>query len=794
MKSIRYIFRRYKLAFSLNLLGLVLALAGCYVLLTQIHFIDSYNQDIKGHENIYRLYCNGIFNNDWSTTFSRPYLEKFKACPQVESVGFLRDYDDLQLDKDGSIINIEAYLCNDDLLSTVNAELLCGSFFSPNANNGVLIPASLSEKYFGTTLSVGKALKLSSGKTLNVEGVYRDFPSNSVIANAVYLNMGDENINELSNWNYKAFVRLTPGTQVNSFEKALKKQMKELLSEQYQDLPPEYAQYADEIQKKVNETLKRISITAMPLSQTYLQGHDPETDKGNLTTLYILRMAVLLLILMALINFTNFSTALSPIRMRSINTRKVMGESTRSLRMTLVGEGIAMGLTAFALAMCMVYCLGLWKFAGQYTLGSIKLQANLPLVLYTALLSVAIGILGTLYSAYYVTSFQPAWVFKGNFGLSVHGRMLRQILIGVQFVLSFTLVLFVGITYCQSRFINQSDYGYAKDNLLFGDVGYMPKEQKEALRSELEKIVGVESVGYSGFKLGLYDKCMVWERGKDDKTYYMNVIPVDWKMLRTCGIRIVEGRDFKECDGDVYIINENMKKRYPEIEMDKPLLENDLTVVGVCQNFRAFSTRIDNNHTPVTFVIFGKQYADWGDPTQFIYIRISSHSDKQDIRKKVNNVLQSFAKDATPPELKFMSECMEETYHDEIRFIRQIEASTLLLLAIAIIGVFCLTMFETEYRRKEIAIRKVMGSSIAEILLLFIKRYTLPLVVSFLVAAPLGYYLCEQWLQNFAERTVIHWWIFPFTFIIVSLIVILTVIIQSWRVATMNPIDCIKTE
>ncbi len=103
-------------------------------------------------------------------------------------------------------------------------------------------------------------------------------------------------------------------------------------------------------------------------------------------------------------------------------------------------------------------------------------------------------------------------------------------------------------------------------------------------------------------------------------------------------------------------------------------------------------------------------------------------------------------------------------------------------------------MFETEYRRKEIAIRKVMGSSIAEILLLFIKRYTLPLVVSFLVAAPLGYYLCERWLQNFAERTVIYWWIFPLTFIIVSLIVVLTVIIQSWRVATMNPIDCIKTE
>lgn len=137
--------------------------------------------------------------------------------------------------------------------------------------------------------------------------------------------------------------------------------------------------------------------------------------------------------------------------------------------------------------------------------------------------------------------------------------------------------------------------------------------------------MGVESVGYSGFKLGLYDNCMTWERGKDDKTYYMKVIPVDWKMLRTCGIKIVEGRDFKECDGDVYIINENMKKRYPEIEMDKPLLENDLTVVGVCQNFRAFSTRIDNNHTPVTFVILASNMPI-GVPRHSLFTSASAHT------------------------------------------------------------------------------------------------------------------------------------------------------------------------
>ena len=144
--------------------------------------------------------------------------------------------------------------------------------------------------------------------------------------------------------------------------------------------------------------------------------------------------------------------------------------------------------------------------------------------------------------------------------------------------------------------------------------------------------------------------------------------------------------------------------------------------------------------------------------------------------------------------MKFLDDILEQTYKDEMRFMTQIEVSTLLAFLITIIGVFCLTMFETEYRRKEIAIRKVMGSSVEEVLSLFTQRYALPLILSFLIAAPIGYYISEQWLQNFAEHTPIYWWLFPVAFLIVSTVVLLTVIVQCWRVATMNPVESIKTE
>ena len=786
MKSLFYIFRRYKLASSLNFVGLVIAFTACYVLLTQINYIGSYNHSIKDYEKIRRVYIRGIMGNDqWTFTFNRPLLEKIKECPQVESVGYLRSGGDISLDKDGSVISMPVYAINNDMLTTVNAELVDGTLCPNGIKEQVIIPVSLATKYFGHAMVAGKEMKLKNGKACTVIGVYKDFPNNTDFANAVFYSLGNEDKDDTNNWSYSCYIRTRSDVNVDTLHGALKNTLKNFMESLFGK------------SKEFDELMQKVSMLSLPLDETYLNGYDPNTDNGSKAVFFILQIAVVLLLLVAFINYANFTMAQAPIRLRGINTRKVMGESTWSLCLHLVAEGIILCLCAFTISVLLAYCIGRWEHIAEYTLGSVALADNICIVLLLSVISIAIGIVATINSARYITSFQPALALKGNFGLTPRGRKARQILVAIQFTLAFVMVIFVGVIYSQKTYIYSSDYGYEKDALLIVDITELSSDQQPALRSELEKLNGVESASFSTWPVGLEDVYMRWGRGdegQEGQSCYFTALSVDWKFLRTCGIDIVEGRDFKETDGDVYIINEAMKKKYPFLEVDKPLVEDDLPIVGVCKNFRAFTTRKDNNAEPVAFVIFGESFADWGNRFNVLNIRMTPNTNKRELRNKIGKVLQTFYGSKTIPEMKFMDDCLERAYKDETRFMTQIEASTILAFLITIIGVFCLTMFETEYRRKEIAIRKVMGSSVGEVLSLFTRRYAIPLILSFVIAAPIGYYISEQWLQNFAEHTPIYWWLFPLAFVIVSTIVLLTVIVQSWRVATMNPVESIKTE
>ena len=181
MKSLLYLFRRYKLASSLNLLGLVVAFTGCYVLLTQISFIGQFNHGIKDYENIRRIYIQGVMEEgEWNQTCSRMLADDFKKCPQVESVGYMRSYGEIPFDKDGSTVTSMAYLVSDDMLQVAGAELVDGTLdVSKTIDGDVIIPASLAEKYFGEVMVAGKSMKLSAGAEGTVVGVYKDFPKNS---------------------------------------------------------------------------------------------------------------------------------------------------------------------------------------------------------------------------------------------------------------------------------------------------------------------------------------------------------------------------------------------------------------------------------------------------------------------------------------------------------------------------------------------------------------------------------------------------------------------------------------
>jgi len=220
--------------------------------------------------------------------------------------------------------------------------------------------------------------------------------------------------------------------------------------------------------------------------------------------------------------------------------------------------------------------------------------------------------------------------------------------------------------------------------------------------------------------------------------------------------------------------------------------EEEFPVVGVCENVRYGSTRLDRNSEPLAFCIPGGMYKQW-DNLYVLNIRIAAGVDKKEMRQKIHDIIMNID-NTVEVEVKFLDQQLENLYQEEFRFIRQVLVFSLVCLLITLIGVFCLTMFETEYRRKEIGIRKILGSTEGEVLQLLCRRYTILLLISFIVAAPVAWYIGNEWLQNFADRTQIYWWIFPLSFLLVSFVVLLTVIIQTWSVATMNPIESIRTE
>lgn len=510
------------------------------------------------------------------------------------------------------------------------------------------------------------------------------------------------------------------------------------------------------------------------------------------TTIYLLICVSFLIVIIATINFMNFSLPETPMRIKSINTQKVLGATTRSLRLTLITEAMLISFTAFILALIWIAILkdfGLQELVNA----QLTITEHPMLLLATFGLSLLMGLMAGLYPSYYVTSFPPALVLKGSFGLSPQGRILRTALVCIQFFVAYMLIIGVGIMYLQSRYIRTSDYGYDKDAIIVGNMTKETQSQTDAVVGELSQIPGVKGVAFSEFVLSSADNYMHWGRSKGDKYIQFDAFPVDCRYLDVMGIRIVEGRRPKPGDEDVYIFNEFTRKKYPWLKVDQPAPDDNL-VIGFCENIKYSSFRNDDANQTMAFLIPGKKFAQWGwEWRNFVNVRISAGVDKIEVIQSLQKTMEKF----TPGHdfnFRFMDEVLDANYRNELRFTKQILLFSLIAIAISLTGVFGLTMFESEYRRKEIGIRKIMGSSTTQILYMFNRRYILILTGCFIVAAPFGWWIGQHWLQGFAEKTPVSPWIFILSFLLVTLITMLTITVQSWKNACENPANSIKTE
>ena len=479
-------------------------------------------------------------------------------------------------------------------------------------------------------------------------------------------------------------------------------------------------------------------------------------------------------------------------RIKSINTQKVLGATTGSLRTSLIMESVLVSILAFALSLVLILAL---RDSGVEDLVSADLSLGKHVILLIATfgISVLIGILAGLYPSFYVTSFPPALVLKGSFGLSPKGRKLRTTLVCFQFFISFMLIIAIGIMYAQSRYIRTSEYGYDKDAIIVGETTKEVKQQMNAVVDELSRISGVEGVAFSQFVLSSSDTYMSWGISEGERTMNYEVMPVDYRYLDVMGIRLTEGRNFKSTDGSGFIFNEAARKKYPWLTLNQPPFQKSMAfpVIGFCENIKFTSFRNDNDERPMAF--FSTKDLGWEGWENFVNVRISAGTDKVEIIRSLQKAMEKF----TPGHdfhFRFIDQVLDNAYRNELRFTKQILLFSLLAIVISIIGVFGLTMFESEYRRKEIGIRKIFGSTTGEILRMFNRRYLYILIGCFIVAAPFGWWIGQHWLEGFAERTPIRAWIFLTSFLLVTAITMITVTVQSWKNANENPANSIKTE
>lgn len=417
---------------------------------------------------------------------------------------------------------------------------------------------------------------------------------------------------------------------------------------------------------------------------------------------------------------------------------------------------------------------------------------------YTGIIALVTGIIAGLYPSWYMTSFSPALVLKGNYALSGRGKRLRMSLIGFQYIISFVLIVTAGFIFLQNRFMQNYISGIDKDQILVASLPQMPYQSSEYrnFTNTLKSFAEIDDIAYAKSNLGGgsgYTQYAFLYKGEMHGHYYIDVTANFCKVM---GLKIVSGEDFLPSDSiyhsDLNFIATQDLQQQTGIPAGEIL---DFFVWGVNARLKGYVnnvqlTSLRSEALPYIFCPNGKYGSDI---LPFAYIRVKAGSN---MRTALKHIRQTLAKCfiGYPVEVKFYDQVYSQLYQKEAEQQRMITLFSLLAILISLVGVFGLIIFEAEQRRKEIGIRKVYGAHTYQILWIFGQSYLTLSIVSSIIATPIAWYIVSRWLEQFTERIDITPWMFILTCIIISLITLITITIQNYRAATSNPIKNLKTE
>ena len=784
------------LPFIINILGLAIGMTAFILIIQYVRFELSYDDFHQKGDRIFRIqqdrYNKGELTTQWAAGCSAVGQALYENIPEVENFTRFTIWDGVLSYEEKRFREEKIYLVDTSFFEVFSFQLLTGDKSSAlKKPYETILSESIARKYFGKEDPIGKSLLYNGDFELNIIGVFKDIPENShlkpeiLVSWETYVSFRPE-VNTAWQWDgFFNYILLNPKTDFKEFEAKI----------------PAF------VEEQIGDDLRQYNSAAIynlqPIRKIHLNSdfmYEAEVNK-NARSVYSLIIVAMFLMVIAWINYINLSTAKSLDRAREVGMRKISGANKMQLVWQFLVESILVNIISVILAIILVSLL--YTLFNQITgemldYGLIHNPGFWITIIFIFLVG---AILSGAYPAFFLSSFKPASIIKGKFSQNQKGLLLRKTLVIFQFITSIVLIAATLLVYKQITFMQKYDLGIDINNVLVlqgpsvNDSTYT--ETFNAFKEELLRKPDIQAITTSttvpGRKVG-------WNAGGirllsqavEEGNQY-RVIGMDWDYADLFGLTILEGRNFSPeytNNSETVLFNEKAVKLL-EFEnyhdaLDKQIFfwGDTFRIVGIVKNYH--QQGLKEIPDPLVFRFFESH-------TAFYSIKLTPQANIQNTIAFVEDHWNEFFSE-NPFHYFFLDDYFREQYKLEIQFGKVFGSFSFLAIFIACLGLFGLSSFITLQRTKEIGIRKVLGSSVLNSILLLIRYFVFQILIAVPIGLSIAYWIMHRWIENFPFRISIGWWFFILPVIIVLVIAMTTVIAQVTKTANINPAESLRHE
>ena len=796
--------RRYKVASLLNVLGLTLAFVAFYIIFSQVWFTITYNHSFPNADRTYLISPDFGGGNDgeikWSTNspgnLAYTAAEQFPDAEEVASTMPYPRISRIWIKRNEYTMepfNEYVYQGTANVPTFFGFECLAGDFSQLKEPNTVAMARSKSEKL---GVGVGDVIYFEGGKynddgkptvQQTIVAIYEDMPKNCMFSHWGIM-QNDEGVytEGNNNWNYSNFVRMREGANLNGYIEIFKKGYADWFLGMVQEWMAEVEDPEEKAmaQEELESGAQVLETRLVSLDKLYYDGNFYDSGNfrtGKRSTPIILGSIAFIIVLIAFINFINFFFALVPVRMRAVNICKVFGASQGTLRWNFLFEAIGLVLISMALTLYLMVVIQ-DSFITNYSICSLALSDNIPVIIMVVVLMVLLAVIAALYPAFYITRFNASLGVKGGFAQSATGRRLRSVMVGVQFSVAMILIIVTSVFFLQYRYMVQYDLGFEKENIVnFGNNDlYNHTETVVERVMQHPDVIDATSSYFNIFGVG--QSTRIEKEGKE-ATLYVNFVRHNF--LDFFGLKVVDGKNFTPSSGE---------------RREAILFASVAEDIGWGIDEEVYDSK-------VVGLIKDVQFGSVGNPNQYhalvcrntndghnnFYVRLRAGADIAAFNKYIAELSKELAPTSEAPGLYTLDTWIEWQYRETKKVMTLVGMFAVLAIVIALMGVFGIVMFETQHRRSEIAVRKVYGATTRQIVEMLNLRYVWIVLGCFVAAAPVAWYITSRWLESFANRIAQPWWLYIAALAVVLAVTVGLVTLRSWKAATENPADVVKS-